>query len=217
MKIKTAILTAALSLAPAAMLCADEVREVVTTSSGVVSDAEPDALVVTGENAPVHYSFTKTTRYFDEDGNPVRVDVIKKGMPVTVQYVRQGDALVASRVVVRTTPAASEVTTTTTTVKPGVEVSGTVTELRDGAITLRTPGSGHPVRYGFTGATRWVDAEGNAVTADIVNRGTPVTVVYTQNGDRADVAKIIVHKSPVIIEKKTTTTTTTEETKDKEK
>jgi hypothetical protein len=209
MKIKATFLATAISLAPMSILLADEVRETITTSSGVVSEAEPDTLVVTGDSAPaMHYRFTKTTRYVDEDGNPVTVEVIKRGTPVTVQYVKQGDALVASRVVVRTKPSVTREVITATTAQP-VEVTGAVTEFADGALAVRSEGSAHPIRFAFTKATKWVDAEGNEVTSEIVRRGTPVTVIATQNGERAEVAKVIVHKSPVVIEKKTTTTTTT--------
>ena len=50
------------------------------------------------------------------------MEVVKSGLPVTVQYVREGDQLVASRVIVRrvtrvvpTAPVIEEKKTTTTT------------------------------------------------------------------------------------------------------
>jgi hypothetical protein len=82
-----------------------------TTSAGTVSDFTPDAISVrtTTTAAPISYSFSKTTTYVDESGNPVSVDVVKSGVPVTVYYTQDGDRMIASKVVVRKT------TTTTTT------------------------------------------------------------------------------------------------------
>ena len=97
-----------------------------TTSAGTISDFGPDAIVVKTESAsePVHYSYSKSTTYVDEDGNPVSMETVKSGLPVTVYYAKDGDNLVASKVIVRKTvvqPAArvdeSKTTTTTTTDK----------------------------------------------------------------------------------------------------
>jgi predicted phage tail protein len=97
-----------------------------TTSAGTVSAFSPDAITVQTDSAPapVSYSFTKTTTYVDENGNPVSVDVVKSGAPVTVFYTQDGDRMVASKVVVRkittTDPSAviEKKTTTTTTTSP---------------------------------------------------------------------------------------------------
>jgi hypothetical protein len=97
-----------------------------TTSAGTVSDYSPDAITVRTESStsPVSYSFSKTTTYVDENGNPVSVDVVKSGVPVTVYYTQDGDKMIASKVVVRTVPATDpsapvieqkKTTTTTTT------------------------------------------------------------------------------------------------------
>jgi len=98
------------------------------TSAGTISDFSPDTIVVktTESDMPVHYSYSKTTTYVDENGNAVSMDTVKSGLPVTVYYVKDGDNLVASKVVVRTVTAApatavdiqkSTSTTTTTTDK----------------------------------------------------------------------------------------------------
>jgi hypothetical protein len=74
-----------------------------TTSAGTVSEFTPGAITVTsGPSAlPVSYSYTKTTTYVDENGNPVSTEMVKSGMPVTVYYTQNGDQMVASKVVVR--------------------------------------------------------------------------------------------------------------------
>lgn len=99
-----------------------------TTTSGTISEFTPasETMIVKSTSAaePIRYRFSKRTVYVDEAGAPVSVELVKSGLPVTVHYVREGDALVASRVIVRkvaTVPAAPTVieksTTTTTTKK----------------------------------------------------------------------------------------------------
>jgi hypothetical protein len=118
---------AALSLLAAYPVAAQTVVKQTTTSVqpieavGTVTEFAPDAVIIrTQESAPpVRYTFTKTTEYVDEAGNPVTIDVVKSGAPVTVRYVREGDRLIASRVIVRKAAA----TTTTTTTAPAVPVA----------------------------------------------------------------------------------------------
>src|SRR5580693_463115 len=56
-----------------------------TTSDGTVSQFGPDTIVVksTTSTDPVSYSYSKTTTYVDEDGNPVSSETVKSGAPVT--------------------------------------------------------------------------------------------------------------------------------------
>jgi len=101
------------------------VRTTDTTSAGTITEFSPGTIVIRSETSPepIHYVYRKTTTYVDEAGNPVSMEVVKSGLPVTVQYVREGDQLVASKVIVRrsvtrvvpTAPVIEEKTTTTTT------------------------------------------------------------------------------------------------------
>jgi hypothetical protein len=99
-----------------------------TTSAGTISEFSPQTIVVRTDAAaaPVSYTYSKTTTYVDESGNPVSIETVKSGLPVTVYYMKVGDNLVASKVIVRKSvivPAAgvqvlkSTTTTTTTTDK----------------------------------------------------------------------------------------------------
>jgi hypothetical protein len=97
-----------------------------TTSVGTISEFSPDTLVVrsTSVAEPIRYRYTKSTTYVDETGAPVSIELVKSGLPVTVHYVREGDQLMASKVIVRKSvapaPAPSVIekkTTTTTTTK----------------------------------------------------------------------------------------------------
>ena len=90
------------------------------TSAGTISEFGPQTITVRSEGAtePVRYTYTRSTTYVDENGNPVSMEVVKSGLPVTVYYVRDGDNLIASRVIVKrsvTVPAATGVEETKTT------------------------------------------------------------------------------------------------------
>jgi hypothetical protein len=94
------------------------------TGAGTISDFSPETIVVKtdADAPPVIYTYTKSTIYVDENGNPVSMETVKSGLPVTVYYIRDGDNRIASKVVVRKmaiVPAVhveeSKTTTTTTT------------------------------------------------------------------------------------------------------
>ncbi|MDB4793461.1 hypothetical protein OAG63_00340 [Methylacidiphilales bacterium] len=82
-------------------------------SDGTVSQFGPNTIVVSssGSTSPQSYSYSKTTTYVDENGNPVSSETVKSGAPVTIYYTQDGDKMVATKVIVRKT-------TTTTTPAP---------------------------------------------------------------------------------------------------
>jgi hypothetical protein len=91
-----------------------------TYSDGTVSDFTPDAITVRSSSTttPTSYSYTKTTTYVDENGNPVSVETVRSGAPVTVYYDRDGDNWRATKVVVHhtVTPGLDTAPGTTTTI-----------------------------------------------------------------------------------------------------
>lgn len=100
------------------------VKETVTTttSAGTISQFGPETIAIRSETSsePVTYSYSKSTTYVDETGSPVSIETVTSGLPVTVFYVKEGDKMVASKVIVRkavvkTAPAAIEEKKTTTT------------------------------------------------------------------------------------------------------
>jgi hypothetical protein len=96
-----------------------------TNNAGTISEFSPDTIVIRSETAPepLRYGYSKTTTYVDDSGQPVTLETVRSGLPVTVYYTTVGDHRVANRVVVNktitTTPAAPAIiekkTTTTTT------------------------------------------------------------------------------------------------------
>jgi len=100
-----------------------------TQSAGTISQFSPDTIVVktTTSADPISYSYTKTTTYVDQNGNPVSMETVKSGLPVTVYYTQDGDKMIASKVVVQRTTTTSDASgapvietkkTTTTTTTP---------------------------------------------------------------------------------------------------
>jgi hypothetical protein len=188
-----------------------------TTSAGTVREFTPNSFTVatTTSPAPVRYTYSKSTTYVDENGNPVSVETVRSGLPVTVYYDRNGDNLTATKVVVRksvdTSPdGTTSSQTTTTTSSQGLVSSFTP----DSAITIKSDTSPQPVSYTFTKTTTYVDQNGNPVSVDTVKSGVPVTVYYDRNGDQMVANRVVVQTDPnaQVIEHKKTTTTTTDTT-----
>lgn len=91
---------------------------------GVVNSMGPDALVIRSETStlPLTYSSTGTTSFVDETGTPVAREVVASGLPVTVEYSRDGERLIANRVVVH-----RQTTSTVTTPGTPAVIEKTVT------------------------------------------------------------------------------------------
>lgn len=110
--------------------------------------------------------------------------------------------------------AATTVNTVTT------ETAGTISEVNPDTIIIRSETSTAPTNYSYTKSTTYVDDMGTPVSMETVKSGLPVTVYYTQEGDRMVATKVVVRKTtttttenPTVEEKRSKTTTTTTETK----
>ena len=90
-------------------------------------------------------------------------------------------------------PATTSTTTTTTS-------DGTVSQFGPDTIVVKSTTSAAPISYSYSKTTTYVDENGNTVSSETVKSGAPVTVYYTQDGDKMIATKVIVRK--------TTTTTT---------
>lgn len=199
-----------------------------TTADGTISEYSPQSLIISSAGAPpIRYSYNETTTYVDELGNPVSASVVRSGLPVTVHYSQVGDALLASRVVVRRGGQAITTTTPVRTVVPAPAPAATVTttettatgyinEFGPQAIVVRSEGA-TPLRYRASADTVYVDEFGSPVSVETVRSGAPVTVHYSRIGDELTASRVIVRKAavapapvvPVAPVERTTTTTTT--------
>ena len=176
----------------------DGTETTTTTTTGTISEFGGERLVIrsTTSKDPLTYRFTKTTTYVDETGAPVSIETVKSGLPVTVQYIREGDALVARKVIVKKK--------TTTTDRPIAEtkattIMGTVSEFSPERVIIRTESSPEPVTYAFRKTTTYVDESGNPVSIDVVKSGVPVTIHYMTEGDHRVATKVIVRKKTTTV------------------
>jgi hypothetical protein len=185
-----------------------ETTQTTTTSQGTISEFGPQLLVIKTETVgePLRYTSSKTTTYVDEAGQPVSVTTVKSGLPVTVYYTKVGDAMVASKVIVRKAISSSP----GMVAHAGSTTNGSIREFTTGGVIL-TP---DPVLYTYTTGTTYVDEAGRPVSVNAVKAGTPVTVHYTKTGDTMVASKVVVRTSvalpPPVVETKRTTTTTTD-------
>src|SRR4051794_26726849 len=102
--ILTSKITAALSMAvllTCGSLASAQSVTSTTTSMGTISEFSPDTIVIRDQSAsePMRYSYTKSTTYVDETGAPVSMDLVKSGLPVTVYYSKDGDRMIADKVI----------------------------------------------------------------------------------------------------------------------
>ena len=120
-KIRPLVFALAVLATPCGLLAEQTFSTVTTESAGTISEMRPDTIVMRSETSstPTNYTYTKSTTYVDETGAPVSVETVKSGLPVTVYYTREGDRMVADKVVVRKT--------TTTTQRPGMQEKQTRT------------------------------------------------------------------------------------------
>src|SRR5437868_1470916 len=96
-----------------------------TTSTGTISTYTPGTDYITFRTggttgAPVRYYYSKDTTILDPEGRTVTWSAVRPDLPATVYYVREGDRMLARKIVL-SNPAViekKETTTTTTTEKP---------------------------------------------------------------------------------------------------
>lgn len=127
---------AALALLSSPMVHAQTVvRETTTTAAadpleaaGTVTEYGPDRVIIRQRDVadPVPYAFSKHVEYVDEAGAPIQREIIRRDTPVTVRYVREGDRMLVSRVIVhrQVEPVAPAATTTQTTTTTSTTISG---------------------------------------------------------------------------------------------
>jgi len=188
-------------------LNAEEGRVVPTPPSfgGTFREFGPEGFMVRPqtETEPATYLSTKETQYVDESGVPVSKEAVKSGAPVTVYFTKEGDQIVATKVVVhRGAPPRQVVAEEKRTGSD--EESGTVGEFVTGELTVEVDDSRAPRKYNCNSATIYLNETGASVPADAIRAGVPVTVQFSNEGQRRIATKVIVHKDkPVRAERRT--------------
>jgi hypothetical protein len=100
-----------------------------------------------------------------------------------------GMMLFTTNITLAQTPAPSTTSTTTTTTS-----DGTVSQFSPDTIVVKSTTSTTPLSYSYSKTTTYVDENGNTVSSETVKSGAPVTVYYTQEGDKMVATKVIVSK-----------------------
>ena len=93
-----------------------------TTSTGTIAAYSPGSDYITfrstTDTAPVKYYYTKNTTILDPEGRTVEWSAIRPDLPATVYYVKEGDRVVARKIVLSQPVIQKKETTTTTTTQP---------------------------------------------------------------------------------------------------
>lgn len=84
--------------------------------------------------------------------------------------------------------------TTVQTVKT-TETAGTISEFGPDTIVVRSESNTTPLSYSSTKTTTYVDESGTPVAMETVKSGLPVTVYYTQEGNRMVANKVMIRKT----------------------
>jgi hypothetical protein len=154
----------------------------------------------------------------DKEGASPNHD-IHQGKPMKKLTSPRIHALACGVILLVTAAAANaQSTTTQSTTTTTTDSNGTISDFTPSMITVRSESSSTPLSYSYSKTTTYVDENGNPVSTETIHTGAPVTVYYTQDGDRMVASRVVVHKTvtteapapaPVVEEKKTSTTTTT--------
>jgi len=93
-----------------------------TTSAGTITAYSPGSDYITFRSTtdavPVKYYYTKNTTILDPEGRTVEWSAIRPDLPATVYYVKEGDRVVARKIVLSRPLIQKKETTTTTTTQP---------------------------------------------------------------------------------------------------
>ena len=199
------------TLITASLALAQTIRETrtVTTTEGTVSEFNPQSIVIksSDQSSPVSYTSSQTITYVDENGSPIAVKEITSGRPVTVHYTKEGDQLIATKVIVRKGSAAPTVIVQTTDSSTS---SGIVTEFGPNTIVIKSGSSATPLLYGYSTETIYVDDTGMLISRKMVQLGVPVTIHFVKAGNTYIATKIVVNTAvPSVVEDRTVKTTIT--------
>jgi hypothetical protein len=95
------------------------------TSQGTITAYTPGSEYITfrspTDTAPVRYYYDKSTTILDPEGRIVTWTAVRPELPATVYYIRQGDRMIARKIILSkpgTVYERKETTTTTTTGRP---------------------------------------------------------------------------------------------------
>lgn len=98
-----------------------------------------------------------------------------------------------------------------------VTSEGTISSLEPQSFVIHSETASAPLTYSYGTKTVYVDDSGAVISREVIRPGTPVTIHYVREGDRALAERVVVHRTATAAvapatETTTRTTTTTTET-----
>ncbi len=169
-----------------------------TTSTGVISEYQPGStFILKEESGPVTYGYGDTVTYVTSGGETIEESAartrIRAGVPVSVDYITDGDKRMINRVTIKeetgTAGGTSRTSSTTTT------GTGTITQFTPGTTMIIKEESG-PVTYGYGKSVTYVGTDGQTIEESVartrIRAGVPVSVDYITEGDKRVVNRVTI-------------------------
>ena len=197
-----------------------EIVPEVISATGTVFSVEPEVLsVVMKDNpTPVRFYHNISTPVVDEKGVIIPLELIRPELPLTVDYVMDGEKMIAKKVVITRSMVAGD-----SNVKPGAKrVELAEAKLKEAAreadstqavaqtligtlstveqtITIVPRGETESVTCIINNSTRYVNIAGEPVSSALMMSGMPITVKTVRDGKRVLAQQITVRGNPATL------------------
>lgn len=161
---------------------------------------------------PIGFVMNTATKLTDLDGKAVAAKLLKRDIPVIVQYAEDGNTLAAADIQVQryqvpmpdgsitlttreTRKAGGKVVEETTTMKTTM-VTGTLSAFESGSLFLKKDDSSTPIIYLTDSSTVLVNAAGKPLAVKDLAPGTALSIGYVRDGEKLVAREIKVVQAP---------------------
>ncbi len=162
---------------------------------------------------PVQFLFSNETPIVDENGTPIPLDLVRVNLPLTVQYLMQGDnKMAAQRVVISRSMIAGdadekpenkrmklaeetrrqEIRAAAEELARPKEIAGSLSAIEQ-TVSLVPRGETAPIMCVVNNSTRFVNSVGQPMGTHMLSAGMPITVVTVRDGKRLVAQEIKFH------------------------
>lgn len=161
---------------------------------------------------PIGFVMNTATKLTDLDGKLVAAKLLKRDIPVIVQYAEDGTTLAAADIQVQRyqvpMPDGTITLTTRETLKPGgkvveettavktTTVTGTLSAFESGSLFLKKDDSSAPVIYLTDSSTVLLNAAGKPLAVRDLAPGASLSIGYVQDGEKLVAREIKVVQAP---------------------
>jgi hypothetical protein len=165
-------------------------------AAGTIAEFGNNSITVRSETSasPIHYRYSDTTQWVDEDGNVVSRETVRTGVPVTIQYTQAVEGSLVTKVVVRKRSAPATVT------PPPVDP-----QLAPKVVESHDPGAGRPAPQTTERRETVVErpaAKVNERRETVIERPAPKVIERREAVvEEKPAPKVIERRQPVVIER----------------